>query len=221
MWELIANGLNVAGSLASIGSFISSFSVDRDRKSIEKSVQNIERNLNDFNKVFKEIGKPGYLENYLSNLIDSKTFNNITSNEILKAINTASKDQERLIVALSESISEIKNAYHFKKTEYTPFNKNFQKELINDPFRIGISQFWDISEVHSFENFPNKILSNINTPVLWSNPFNGRKFIGEMHNSNLHRFGIDVNIPHYKFNNNGFAYDTKRGLYLPTISILL
>ena len=65
MWELIANGLNVAGSLASIGSFISSFSVDRDRKSIEKSVQHIERNLNDFNKVFKEIGKPGYLENYL------------------------------------------------------------------------------------------------------------------------------------------------------------
>jgi len=218
MWELIANGINVIGSLTSAGSFISSFSVDRNRKKIENSVINIEKHLKDFNSIFRDIGKPDYLEKYLGNLIDSQRENEINSDQILNALSLANKSQEKLIISLSEFVNEIKDAYKFIETDYTPNIKNLHKELIYNPFDAGISQFWDVSAINSFDNFPSKIISNINTPISWSNPYNGKHFLGEIHNNNLQRYGINVQIPHYKFNQDGFIYDAKRGLYLPNVS---
>jgi len=218
MWELIANGINIIGSLASAGSFISSFSVDRDRKIIENSVINIEKHLKDFNGIFRDIGKPQYLEKYIENLINSQRKNEVNSDQILNALNLVNKSQEKLIAPLAELVREVKGAYKFRKTDYTQNVSNLHKELIHNPFNAGVSQFWDVSAINGFENFPSKTISNINTPLSWTNPYNGHRFLGEIHNNNLEQFGINVYVPHYKFNQGGFIYDEKSGLYLPSVS---
>jgi hypothetical protein len=218
MWELIANGLNVIGSMSSAGSFISSFSIDRNMKIIENSVLNIEKDLKDFNSLFRDIGKPEYLEKFLENLIDSQRRNEIKSDEILNALSLANKSQEKLIMSLTEFVKDIKGAYKFIKTDYAQSVRSLHKELIYNPFNAGISQFWDVSASNSLDNFPGKTISNSFTPISWTNPNSGQHFLGEMHNNSLHRFGINVQMPHYKFNQDGFIYDATRGLYLPNVS---
>jgi hypothetical protein len=118
MWELIANGINIAGNLASAGSFISSFSVDRDTKAIKTAVVNIERQLTEFNSLFKDINKPDYLETYLSPFLDLQSKHAVKSDDILGILKGSQEYHKRshqglinshhsLITSLSELILEI------------------------------------------------------------------------------------------------------------------
>jgi hypothetical protein len=83
-----------------------------------------------------------------------------------------------------------------------------------------VPEFWDISSVESYEQFPSKIISSIHTPVVWKNPYTQRRYLGNMNNNIMRNFGMDVRLPHYKYHDEGFVYDSKSGLYLPDIMIL-
>ncbi len=219
MWELIANGINILGSIASTGSFISSFSIDRNRKRIEDSVLNIERQLVEFNKLFADIGRPEILEKYLDNLLKAKLSNEINSDKLLNALAATKLQNEELINTLLLSFNEIKQSYKYLQNDFVKNTLTFHRDLIKMPFDAGVSHFWDINSLNNLEIFPNLTASNTNTPILWTNPYNGHRYLGEIHNNNLSNYGIDIQLPHYRYNKDGFIYDKESGLYLPIFAL--
>jgi len=227
MIELIANGINILGNLASVGSFFSGFSVDRDKEAIKKALGGIEKRFAEFDQIFREISRPDYLDTYISSFANPKG-EHIRSAEILGLLKTSQEQfnrstrslfnsHQKLIVSLSDLVLEIKNSYKWHTAPPQPSNGNLYRSLIANPHEIGVPEFWDISSVRSPEFFPAKIMSNIHTPIRWNNPYNGSNYMGNMNNNVMQNFGYGFKLPHYKYHQDGFIYDSKSGLYLPDV----
>jgi hypothetical protein len=223
-WQLVSNGISIISSLASTGSFLSSFSLDRDMKAIKNAVINIEKQHAEYNSFYKGTDKSNYLEDFILPFIDGEQSHKISSNDFLKFLESSHEhyksSNDKLILTLSSLVSEIKNSYNFHSTQQQVNPNRIYNTLLNNPFDAGITQFWDISSINSYEQFPSKIISNGNSPILW-NDRSGRRYLGEANNNFLkNNWGLNINIPHYKYNQDGYIYDAKSGLYLPQLIVV-
>lgn len=227
MWELMANGLNIAGSAASVYSFIKGFSVDRDLQEIMKRLPKIEELL------YEIRDRPQcnviILEKAAPIIADFSQFNNPGQTwhaaeqleRYATSPNTGLTQSERNI--LNEAASQMKKialAYRYTESDPVLMPKSLLRDIIDNPSDLGLEHQQDITgggllgqPVKTGQRY---ILEN-SSPITWCNPLTGRSFVGEMPFSVLSQYGLEMEPPSYECSENGHIYALKSGQYSPLI----
>lgn len=225
MIENIANGiitgLGIVSGAASIASYVSGFSLEKDIDKIKKSLKTLEDIRTDINK---QNNKESILLNNISNNIDVFYHNNTNhQKEVLDSILSLYEQQRKLMDKQSEIIlesinemSEIISSIRFNVSSPININSNFVQNLINNPFEMGIHEFSRF-DYNLFEGKDNYITPNI-SPVIWNDTY-GNKFFGRMNRSILSKYSLDIKSGIYTAQNDGYTFSSKYGMYLPSISI--
>lgn len=217
----IITGFGVVSGAASIASYISGFSLEKDVDKIKKSLRTLEDIKSDINR---SGDKESILLSNISQNIDVFYTNNKKQQaDTLKTIIDLYEQQKNMLnrqyEIISESIHEMKDivsSIRFNTGSPVKIDANFTKNLINDPFEMG---------VHEFSNFDYKLFDSENNfitptmaPIIWNDMF-GNKYFGKINKNVTNRYGFDVKSGVYTAKYDGYSFSSKYGMYLPNILI--
>lgn len=224
MVEAIANGVitgfGVVSGCASIASYISGFSLEKDVDQIKKSLEVLEDIKRDINQV---CDKDDIILTKINDGIKQfYTNNKIKQEMIINDIYRLFKEQNKLFVCQQDIImnalnemNQILNSIKFNIGVPMNINNNFTRDIIIDPYRMGIHEFSPFD--YSFVNNPGLITNNI-SPIIWSDTQHNM-YYGKISKDVLNNYGFDVKTKMYSAKFEGYAYVSKYGLYLPDIKI--
>jgi hypothetical protein len=228
MWELLLNGLNIAGSFAGLSSFASGFSIERDLRQIKDSIGKLEElqsrllessrtnsividkvgpMITDFQKVdnhAQNVNSMQILERYVRSL----------HSDLTKSTNSI----------LSEALSEMKkviDSYRYTQSESVQIPKNLLRDIVHEPFRLNVRDLEDITQGGLLAHPRQRYMNHTATPLTWCNPLNGQSFCGEIPLSVLRGYGLRVHPPSYRYSADGHIYSDKYGLYLPSYLVAM
>ena len=225
MIENIANGIITGFSLVSgatsIASYVSGFSLEKDIDKIKRSLKILEDIKADINKQNSE---DSILLNNISSNIDVFYHNNTNyQKEVLDSILSLYEQQRkqldkqnRIILESVNEMKEIISSIRFNIGSPININSNFARNLVNNPFEMGIHEFSRF-DYNLFEGKDNYITPNI-SPIIWNDTY-GNKFFGKMNKSIMSKYGLDIKSGIYTAQNDGYTFSSKYGMYLPSISI--
>lgn len=225
MIENIANGIitgfGIVSGAASIASYVSGFSLEKDIDKIKKSLQTLEDIRTDINN---QNNKESILLNNISNNIDVFYHNNTNhQKEVLNSILSLYEQQRkqidkqnRIILESVNEMREIISSIRFNVGSPINISSNFVQNLVNNPFEMGIHEFSRF-DYNLFEGKDNYITPNI-SPIIWNDTY-GNKFFGKMNKSIMSKYGLDIKSGIYTAQNDGYTFSSKYGMYLPSISI--
>ena len=223
MWELIANGLGLAGTGYSI---LSGFSLDKKVDAISASLGKLEDLHSQLNE---RIGSASSLLSTVSPLI-SGFAGKVDPNEQLKTAQLLADYTRRWQVELEakasalfiEVIREMRNvadSARLTQSSERMAPEKLIRALYHDPFDAGIVEYRDISDNGIYGISGPYIVSPHLTPISWRQPQSGRRFLGKISNSDLERYGIRMSIPNYTHTVDGHVYSDRHGLYLPSYMV--
>jgi hypothetical protein len=223
MWQLLLNGLSVAGSLASLTSFASGFSVDKNVAQIQKSLQRLE----ELQEEVLHDGRLGraVLDNaipLLSSFADLKNPNqqSLSANALEQIIGSIHREEaERTRSILRDALQEMTaviQSFHLTQSPPIQTPVHIFQRLVRDPYEAGVTGMWDISEGGVWTRDEPLLVNPMLTPVTWANPVTGRTFLGQMPLSRLYQFGVDVQPPTYRHSTDGLVFSERCGLYVPS-----
>lgn len=213
MIENIANGIitgfGIVSGAASIASYVSEFSLEKDIDKIKKSLKILEDIKTDKN---------------ISNNIDVFYHNNTNhQKEVLNSILSLYEQQRkqmdkqnRIILESVNEMREIISSIRFNVGSPINISSNFVKNLVNNPFEMGIHEFSRF-DYNLFESKDNYITPNI-SPIIWNDTY-GNKFFGKMNKNIMSKYGFDIKSGTYTAQNDGYIFSSRYGMYLPSISI--
>ena len=227
-FELIMNGINlglgVLGTAASIGSFVSGFSLDKDINRIKKSVSRLDdiaihiKSMNDI-----ENRASGLLKGIHDNIpvfgCDNFTQQQMVVRELnqqyLNMQNQISHERKLIIEAMHE-MKEVVKSVTFSQGERIPTSEHFVQSILNNPFMAGmhVAKPFDISNLSAM-NITQRVVNRNISPVLWNNGF-GQTIYGIISNTTLNKNGIHVQLPSYA-TVEGHIFSERHGLYLPSL----
>lgn len=225
MIENIANGIitgfGVLSGAASIASYVSGFSLEKDIDKIKQSLRTLEDIRTDINNLNS---KESVLLNHISNNIDVFYHNNTNhQKEVLNSILSLYEQQRiqmdkqnRIILESVNEMKEIISSIRFNVGSPISINSRFVQNLVSNPFEMGVHEFSRF-DYNLFDNKDNYITPNI-TPVIWNDTY-GNKFYGKMNKSIMSKYGLDIKSGVYTAQNDGYTFSSKYGMYLPSISI--
>lgn len=226
MIENIANGIitgfGIVSGAASIASYVSGFSLEKDIDKIKKSLKTLEDIRTDINK---QNDKESILLNNISNNIDI-FYNNNTNHqkEVLNSILNLYEQQKKQIdkqnKIILESVNEMKeiiSSIRFNTGFPVNINTNFVRNLMSAPFEMGVHEFSKF-DYDLFESKDNFITSSM-SPIIWNDTY-GNKFFGKMSKSVMNKYGIDIKSGIYTAQYDGYTFSSKYGMYLPNISVI-
>ena len=223
MWQLLLNGLSVAGSLASLTSLASGFSVDKNVKQIQKSLKRLEELQEEVlhdSRISRAV-----LDNavpLLSSFADLENPNqqSLSANALEEIIGSIHREEaERTRSILSDALQEMTaviQSFHLTQSPPIQTPSHIFQRLVRDPYEAGVTGMWDISEGGIWTRDEPLLVNPMLTPVTWANPVTGRTFLGQMPLSRLYQFGVHVQPPTYRHSTDGLVFSERSGLYVPS-----
>ena len=225
MIENIANGIitgfGIVSGVASIASYVSGFSLEKDIDKIKKSLKTLEDIRTDINK---QRDKDSVLLNSINNNIDVFYHNNTNQQkEVLNLIVNLYEQQRNHIdkqnKVILESVNEMKeiiSSIRFNTGSPVSIDPNFVRNLMNNPFDMGVHEFSEF-DFDLFEGNNNFITPNI-SPIIWNDTYGNRLF-GKMSKNVMNKYGFDIKSGIYTAQYDGYTFSSKYGMYLPNISV--
>lgn len=226
MIENIANGIitgfGLVSGTASIASYVSGFSLEKDVNKIKKSLRTLEDIKTD---ISKQNDRESILLNNISNNIDIFYHNNINhQKEVLNSVLNMYEQQKNLMdkqnKIILESVNEMKeiiSSIRFNVGSPVGINTSFVQNLMNDPFGMGIHEFSKF-DYDLFERKDNLITPSM-SPIIWNDTY-GNKFFGKMSKNVMNKYGLDIKSGIYAAQYEGYTFSSKYGMYLPRISVI-
>ena len=230
--DLIMNGVNlgmgVLGNAASVASFASGFSLEKDIQSIKKSVSR----LDDMAKHIKNLDKGVHHTNSILKGIQSNihvfkeddfTKQQLTMQELFRQYNATQSEiieERKFVLEALQEMWEIVKSVRYTEGNKVPFSESFGRTILSNPFTCGIhsmTPFVDISDLAS-KNIAQRIVNNNISPILWNNSL-GQTFYGSISNSTLKKHGIYLSTPSYA-EMDGHIFSDHYGFYVPRILAL-
>jgi hypothetical protein len=226
MWELLFNGLSIAGSVSSVGSWAGGFTLEKKTREIEASLRRLEE-LNAY--LLNSARLHDAVLNEVSPVI-SNFYNAKTPNEQIHSVHTLERQFTELRRELStetknilqSTVAEMQRTIqsaHYSAMQPQQIRGDFFSKLAKDPYQVGVTQYWDISNGGLWARKDQKVISAQAAPITWGNPFTGQVFLGEIPLSSLSQNGIRLHVPHYRHVVDGHIYSDRHGLYLPSYMI--
>jgi hypothetical protein len=201
MWQLMFNGLNLAGSLASLGSFASGFSLEKDVDQIQASLRRLEHLLDEL------LDASGVSRGILEEVAPIVSgFRNLTDpsqqalsvgglEQLRRSIHREVTETTRSILAtVLAEMRAVVGSIHFAQSPPRETPRNILRRLITDPYDAGVTEIWDISDGGLYARDEPRLV----------NP------------TRLRQFGLDVHPPKYTHNIDGLVFSERHGLYLPS-----
>jgi hypothetical protein len=221
MWELIANGLGLAGTGFSLAS---GFALDKKVDVIASSLQRLE------NLQFQLLERVDSHEHLVDGFLPLlRTFgrepNPREQVKTMQMLNEYSRQLQAdlktstsslLLDAASEMRQIIDSVRLTHSTEQWVVPRKFTSALYHDPFEAGVVEFQDVSKHGIWGVREPYIVSPHLSPIWWSNPMTGQSFLGKISMTELERYGIKTNAPKYLHTTDGHVYSPEHGLYLPS-----
>lgn len=218
----IITGFGIVSGAASIASYVSGFSLEKDIDKIKKSLKTLEDIKTDINK---QNDKESILLNSISNNIDVFYHNNTKHqkevlNSILNLYEQQKKQMDRQSRIILESVNEMReiiSSIRFNTGSPVNVNTNFVRNLMNDPFEMGVHEFskFDYDLFESKDNFITPSIS----PIIWNDTY-GNKFFGKISKNVMNKYGLNIKSGIYAAQYDGYTFSSKYGMYLPNISII-
>lgn len=219
MWELLANGVSLAANASGLYTFASGFSVDRNNRQIQASVDRVERLLETHlhgsakhsdtvdrlaATISQFVGHPGFVERQhfqaafvqLSRQIAGEIAQHFLS-EVRNEMRTV---QESVRVSHGSLVHAPSHLLH---------------AILRDPFGAGMTRVWDISAAGLASVDRPVILTPQFAPISWINPGTQQTFLGEMPFRSLRGYGLSVRAPEYRHMADGHIFSERHGLYVP------
>jgi hypothetical protein len=223
-WQLMVNGLNLAGSVAGVGSLVSGFSLERRLRQIELSLKRLE-------EVLYELSKAPGIARAVLDMITSFLKAADPRQQIQSAarFEACAKELRRDLpedtwTMLSDALTEMKmliDSVQYSRTGLVNSPHNILRQLVANPRRAGVTEFWDISDGGLWTRKRPLLMGPEQTPVVWANPLTGQLFLGEMPLSRLREYGLEICAPEYQRAVDGHVYSHRYGLYLPVKLVAL
>lgn len=217
--DKLVTGFGIFSGAASIASYVSGFSVNKDINTIKKSLKTIEEIKHDLQYYSNEETK---LLNVINNNIDIFSTNNIGSqinvlNTIIKLHhqqNNLLKRQQEIILESINEMKKIISSTQFNIGEPIRIKSHFTDDLIKDPFGMGVHEF-ALFDYNIFNRNDNFVTQNT-SPIIW-NDTNGNKLYGKINKNVIRNYGFDIETGMYTARYEGYKYSSRYGMYLPNI----
>jgi len=222
MWELLANGINLAASATGLYSFASGFSVDRNIRQLQTSVEGLkevqEKLLHDFSKhsdvverltpaITRFIGSQDLLERkHYQSVFDQLSRH--VAEEIAGPVRLLAEEAQDEMQKYLDSVRVTHGVVSHAPTKLL-------QAISSDPFRAGMTRMWDISAGGLYSVQRPTILTPQFAPVSWTDPRTHRAFLGEMPFNLLSGYGFNVRAPEYRNMADGHIFSEQHGLYVP------
>lgn len=125
--------------------------------------------------------------------------------------------QSRIILESVHEMREIISSIRFNTDSPVNINTNFVRNLMNDPFEMGVHEFskFDYDLFESKDNFITPSIS----PIIWNDTY-GNKFFGKISKNIMNKYGLNIKSGIYAAQYDGYTFSSKYGMYLPNISIV-
>jgi hypothetical protein len=221
MWDLIANGLGLAGSGYPL---LSGFALDKKVDVIAPSLQRLE-NLE--SQLLERVGShqnlvDGFLPLLHAFVREPDPRNQLRTAQMLaeysRQLQTDLKvgTSRLLLDAVSEMHQIIDSVRLTTHSTNQRVPSKFARALYNDPFDAGVVEFNDVSAHGIWGVQEPYIISPQLSPIWWTNPMTGQSFLGKISMAELRRYGINTSAPKYLHAIDGHVYSPQHGLYLPS-----
>jgi hypothetical protein len=217
MIELISNGINLAGSLASMYSVASGYSLEKNIRQIQDSL----RRLEDLQSQLLNRSRIGgtALNDLLALIGSFKDLKNpVHQTSVIRTMEDYARQVQRdrsLLDCAMDEMRRMVDAVRYTETAPIQMPRNMVRELILNPYDAGVTQFWNISNGGLWVQDCPRIMNVNLTPITWGNPLTGEMFLGEIPIQRLGAFGLRFRVPTYKHVIDGHVFSDRHGLYLP------
>jgi hypothetical protein len=220
MWELIANGLGLAGTGYALAS---GFSLDKRVEAIASSRQRLD------NLQLQLLERAGSSENLIDRFLPLLRAFGQESNprEQLKTVQILAEYSRQLRADLKTSTSSllqdvvsemgrIIDSVRLTHSTEQRVPRKFLSDLYHEPFAAGVVEFQDVSEHGIWGVREPYIVGSRLSPLWWANPLTGQSFLGKISMAALQRYGIKTSAPKYLHITDGHVFSPEHGLYLPS-----
>jgi hypothetical protein len=220
MWELLANGLGLAGTGYSV---LSGFSLDKKITAINSSLARLEQLHSQLNE---RLDSRTSLANITLPLITSfggkvdprEQFR--TAQLLAEYVQRRDAEIEARTSALfAEAIAEMRKvmeSVRYSQSHGQLAPENLVRTLYQNPFEAGVVEYRDISNSGLYGLTEPYIVTPHLSPISWLDPRSGQQFLGKISTSDLARFGLKIKAPRYAHVLDGHIYSDRHGIYVPS-----
>lgn len=222
MFDLLLNGLNLAGTASSIASYVNGFALERDVRQIKASLERLER-INEELKSTRSLLPPDLVGNFLGDLSGLKSFGRSGNPAQLLANyeqNLRDGFRRQAISLVEDLIGEFRalsQAVRVVESEPLMFEGDLFNSVRLDPWAAGVRNIVEVPDGRIFKVASHQVITGDSSPLLWEDPWSQRRFMGTIPMAGLRRYGLRIEPPRYQRANDGFIYSTSHGLYLPVL----
>ena len=220
MFDLLLNGLNLAGTAGSLASYLKGFALERDVKQIKESLLRLER-LNEDLKSARSLVPPDLIGNFLGDLSGLRSFGRRKDATQLLAdyeqnLREGFRRQASSVVEdLIGELRALSQSVRVVESEPLMFEGDLFNSVRLDPWAAGVRQIVEIPDGRIFKVARHQVMTADSSPLLWEDPWSQKRFMGTIPLAGLRRYGLRIEPPRYQRANDGFIYSASHGLYLP------